>query len=300
MNLGIISVRGEEYHPNFRIREAAVKKGDLAFLIHPYRHWPVIQRGKFKLSPNLPHLPDIILPRQGATLGDTCLSLIRHFELMGIKVINGYRAIRLTKDKFLSLQTLSANELPVLPTLLANTPEGIQHAVEFLNGFPVVSKQVSSRQGSGLALLTNEVETQAFIRMNLNRRTGLLIQKFIPPGQRRELRILVIGNVPVGGMELTPEPGDFRANYHLTGKSKPIDPEKTLGALAVRAAISLGLEIAGVDIMIDKDEKPYIVEVNYSPGFNGLETATGLDIAGAIVEYLHKRFLETSTPFEFQ
>ncbi|MEW5908605.1 MAG: hypothetical protein AB1659_02265 [Thermodesulfobacteriota bacterium] len=97
MNIGIISVRGEDYHPNRRIREAAEKRGDTAFLIHPYRLWPTIRKGTLGTSPDLPYLPDLILPRQGSTLGDTCLSLIRHFEFMGIPVVNGYEAIRLLK-----------------------------------------------------------------------------------------------------------------------------------------------------------------------------------------------------------
>ncbi|MEW5908604.1 MAG: hypothetical protein AB1659_02260 [Thermodesulfobacteriota bacterium] len=165
--------------------------------------------------------------------------------------------------------------------------------MENLGGFPLVSKQVSSRQGDGVVLLNSIAEALSFVRKNLNRRTGLLVQRFIPPGLRREFRIFVIGGNSAGGMELTPEPGDFRANYHLTGKSKSIKLEKPLTDIAIRATVSLGLEIAGVDIMTDADQNPYVIEVNYSPGFSGLEAATGLDIAGMIVAYLHRRLTET-------
>ena len=110
---------------------------------------------------------DVVLPRQGATIGDSCLALIRHFSLMGIPLVNDLDSIRLTKNKFLTLQTLTAARIQVPETVFINSPEGFQEAIERLGGYPVVAKQVSGRQGEGIVL----VET----------RKGLLVQRFIPP-----------------------------------------------------------------------------------------------------------------------
>ncbi|MFH1102771.1 MAG: RimK family alpha-L-glutamate ligase [Pseudomonadota bacterium] len=296
MNIGLITVRGEDYHPNFRLIEAAREKGHRAALIHPYRIWPTIKTDSLGLSPKPDPMPDVVLPRQGATLGDTCLSLIRHFDLMGIPVINGADAIRLSKDKFLTAQTLSAAGIPVPETMLVNTSEGFRHAVLQLGGLPVVAKQISSRQGNGVMLIHTETEIRSMVETQLDRRTGLLVQRFIPPGRRREIRVLMIGKKPVGAMELSPNPGDFRANFHLTGKSKKVDLEPVVEALAARAADTIGLDIAGIDVMIDQQEGPYVIEVNYSPGFKGLEAATGVDVARHVVQYLWERIQPSSNP----
>ncbi len=289
MNIGIITVRGPDYPPNFRLCEAAQEQGHRATLIHPYRTWPFLGKGSFGIIPDDTEMPDIVLPRQGATLGDACLSLIRHFGLMGIPVVNGMDAIRKTKDKFLSLQALQAESLPVPDTLLVNAAEGLPFAVSRLGGFPVVVKPVSSRQGTGVELVKDRDQLMA-TGERLDRRTGLLVQRFIPPEGRRDVRVITLGNQAAGAAEFSPNPGDFRGNFHLSGKSRPVAPEPGILNLALRAAKALDLEISGVDILLDKKQGPLVVEVNYSPGFRGLEAATGLDIAGAMVRYLWTRF----------
>ncbi len=295
MNIGVISVRDAAYPPNLRLRRAAASQGHRVTLIHPYRMWPGFKNQRPVLVGAAAPAPDVILPRQGATLGDTCLSLIRHFSLMGVPVINPMDAIRKAKDKFLSLQALQDKGLPVPDTILVNDPDGLSGAALSVGGFPVVVKTVSSRQGAGVVLVETPLQMQALSR-DLNRRTGLLIQRFIPPEGRKDLRIVVVGKKTAGAAAFVPNPGDFRANYHLTGKSQAAEPDPSLLETALRAAEALDLEIAGVDLMLDAAQRPFVIEVNYSPGFEGIESATGKDIAGEIVRYAWHRFREKGCP----
>jgi len=286
MRMGIVTVKGRTYHPNKRLLEAAFEKGHDLTLIHPYRVHPEISRGKLGLKGmGIDSLPEVILPRQGATVGESSLALIRHLALMGFPMVNSLDAILLSRHQFLTLQALSRAGLPVPDTLLANTPEGIREAVAGLGGVPVVVKQISGRQGEGVMLVASDRETEEITHHQLDRYKGLLVQRFIPPKERRDIRVMVIGNKISGCMELRPEPGDFRANFHLSGKSWVVEISPLQGKIALKAAGALGLDIAGVDLMVDREGRTLVIEVNYSPGFKGLEAATGLDIAGRIVEF---------------
>ena len=121
---------------------------------------------------------------------------------------------------------------------------------------------------------------------------GLLVQEFIPTGLRKDIRGLVIGNRVVSAMELRPKADDFRSNIHLTGHGSPYGPDQELFGLAVRSSQALGLEISGVDIILDEQGRAKVIEVNYSPGFRGIEAATGADIAAEIIDYITHRSTE--------
>jgi len=287
MNIGIITVRGPHYHPNRRLREAAAEQGHRVILVHPYRVWSELEDNTLSLVglPGKASL-DVVLPRQGATVGDSCLALIRHFSLMGIPVVNDLESIRLTKNKFLTLQALVKARIPVLHTVFVNSAKGFHEALIRLGGYPVVVKQVSSRQGEGVILVEKKCNEEAVTRKHLDKRKGLLVQRFIPPAGRQDIRVLVVGTNIVGAMELHPKKGDFRANYHLSKESRPRDLTPELARIALKAANAVSLEIAGVDLIVDKNGRVSVIEVNYSPGFKGLEAATGLDIAGRIVGYV--------------
>lgn len=291
MKIGLITVRGPKYHPNQRLAEAAENCGHKAILIHPYRIWPVIEKGDFKLA-NLPEddFPEAVLPRQGSSIGDSCLWLIRHFYKMGLPIINRPKAIETAKNQFLSLQKLASSGIDIPETVFINAPEGFTTAVSWLGGFPVVAKQVSSRQGSGVMLLKKAEDVDRCIDEHFNPKDGLIVQQFIPPRDRRELRVMIIGNQIAGAMELTPKPGDFRGNYHLSGTGKWVELTSPIRELAIGSAVAIGLEIAGVELITDTKGKTVVIEVNYSPGFKGMESVTGLNIARKIIDYIvHRR-----------
>ncbi len=291
MHIAILSVRDETYHPNSRLMAAAVEMGHRISLIHTRDCLSCIQEGQQTVrlpEPDFPEpdFPDILLPRVGATINDYALSVVRHFELSGTRVVNGFESILMARNKFMGLQRLARQGVSVPDTYLAVTQDGFERSVEQLGGYPVVAKMPSSRQGNGVMLVENQA-TASFVMNNLMDNTrGILVQEYIPPEGRTDIRAFVLGDRVLGAMALEPAPADFRTNIHLTGQGRMITLSPDLSKLAVRSSRVLGLEISGTDIIIDKNGLPKVIEVNYSPGFRGIEHATGIDIAKRIIHYV--------------
>jgi len=151
--------------------------------------------------------------------------------------------------------------------------------------YPIVVKEVNGRQGSGVFLAKDDTELSRIVTERLQKTRGLLLQEFLPADGRRDIRALVIGNEISGAMCLLPDADEFRANYHLGATGKAWTLTDKAAAIAVAASRAVGLEIAGVDLVIDAEDRVCVLEVNYAPGFRGLEKATGRDIAGEIVDH---------------
>lgn len=293
IRMGIITVRSQSYHPNRRLLEAARRAGHRGILIHPYHRWPVTMCGQLDITgEDAAPLPGVVLPRQGAQIGDACLALVRQFQCMGIPLINDYGAVSIARDKFLTQQVLTAAGLPCPDTVFVNEAPGFFHAVDRLDGYPVVAKQVSERQGDGVLRITDKNDARQRALPALDRRRGLMVQRYFPPEKRRDIRALVIGGKVICAATLIPARGDFRANFHLGGDLTATTLCPELKQIAVNAAAAVGCDVAGVDMMVDAGNRPYIIEVNYSPGFKGMEAATGLDIAGRIIQYAANRYRE--------
>ncbi|HIC85721.1 MAG TPA: RimK family alpha-L-glutamate ligase, partial [Desulfobacterales bacterium] len=227
-----------------------------------------------------------LLPRIGANIDDYTLGLVRQFELQGVRVINNSIAIERARDKFRTLQELARGGIRVVESCCVNNMQNLKRALDALGPYPVVLKLRSSRQGRGVTLADKE-ETARFIVENLRQPgRGIIVQRFYPNEERKDIRVLVVGDKVAGAALMTPAPGEFRSNVHVGGKGEAIDPGPELRGLALEASKLLGLEIAGVDILIPKEGPPMVVEVNYAPGFQGLEAVTGLDIARVIIKYI--------------
>ncbi|MDZ7695604.1 MAG: RimK family alpha-L-glutamate ligase [Deltaproteobacteria bacterium] len=289
MVVGILSVRDKRYHPNRRLIEAAQGLGHKAVLIHTRDCVSGIYGGAFRmLTDNGPGF-DVLIPRIGATINDYALSVVRQFEACGVRTVNGSEGIRLARNKFTTLQALTENGIPVPDSHLVVNFKGFQKAVAALGGYPVVVKMPSNRQGEGVALL-NSPATAAFVLHNLQDNTrGLLVQAYIPREGRRDIRAFVVGNRVIGAMTLRPGPADFRSNIHLTGQGTPVELQSEVAQLTVRAARTLGLDVAGTDLVVDGSGAPKVLEVNYSPGFRGLERATGIDVATHIMKHATRK-----------
>ncbi|MBT3256855.1 MAG: RimK family alpha-L-glutamate ligase [Deltaproteobacteria bacterium] len=286
MHVAILSVRDETYHPNSRLMAAAVEMGHRISLIHTRDCLSCIQEGQQTVKLPEVDLPDILLPRVGATINDYALSAVRHFELSGTRVVNGFESILMARNKFMGLQRLASQGVSVPDTYLVVTREGFERSVEQLGGYPVVAKMPSSRQGNGVMLVENQA-TASFVMNNLMDNTrGILVQEYIPPEGRTDIRAFVLGDRVLGAMSLKPNPGDFRTNIHITGQGRLLTLSPGLSRLAVQSSRALALEISGCDIMFQKNDSPKVIEVNYSPGFRGLERATGIDIAKRIIHYV--------------
>lgn len=286
LSIGLITVRGPDYHPNRRLAQAAASRGLEVVLLDPYRLACGLEGGLVVQGLPGGRLPRVILPRQGATLAEFCLLLLEQMELAGARLVNSPRAVRLCSDQFRCLQILAAAGLPVPPSRQVATPEAFDQAVEELGGVPLVAKRPAGRQGRGVSLLDGPEKLALARHFLLKRRRGLLLQGFIPPQGRRDLRLLMLGRELAAAVELEPPRGEFRANFHLGGRLAPFTPPAAVLDLARRAMQALGLEIAGLDLVLDQQGRPWFLEANYAPGFKGLEAATGLDIAGRMLDHV--------------
>lgn len=284
MRLAVISVRGEGYHPNRRLLEAAAARGLDMALLHPFRTWCSLQEGRAGLLDGR-FAPQAALPRVGSTISPYTLLLLRHLELMGCRLVNRPGPVETASFKDRCLQVLIGAGLKVPDTVFINRPQAWDAAVEHLGGYPLVAKLPQGRQGRGVALISGEGEAGLARRLWLRQRRGLLLQAYLPPAGRRDMRVLVVGGRAVAAVELTPPPGEFRANVHLGGRPRAIDAAGEAGQLAEGASRALKLDVAGVDLVLDAKGVYYVMEVNHSPGFQGLEEATGLDVAGLLISH---------------
>jgi len=287
MHIGILTARSPMYHPNRRLIEAGSRLGQRVTPIHPKNCLSGLGSGEFRLgAPFSKNQPEVLLPRIGATINDYALTLVRHFELSGSRVFNGFQSILLTRNKFLALQTLANQGIPVPGSHFVSNITNFKRVVEKLGGYPVVAKTPKGRQGKGVILVESSL-TAKFIMDNMPvRDQGLLVQEFISPPGREDIRAFVLGGKVIGAMALKPKAGDFRSNVHQKSSAKGITLNKKLTELAIESSRALGLEISGTDIIVDSNGTPRVIEVNYSPGFRGFEATTGLDIATAIIRYV--------------
>ena len=288
MNIGITTVREEAYHPNFRLKQAANARGHSLVLMNPYRYLPGIDTEGLKLpgtdDVSLP-LPDVVIPRQGALIGTFSLTLTSHFEALGIPLVNDVQSIILASNQFLTLQHLATSGVAVPDSFFISSLNDVRKAVSSLGGYPVIAKEINGRQGQGVSLLACENDAKRVAEPILGSGAGMIVQRFIPVKGRRDIRVLVIGGEIVGAMELVTPDKEFRANYHLNSSAVRVMLSREMKHIAVKAAKAVGLDIAGVDMMVDQNGKSMVVEVNYSPGFKGLERTTRLDIADMIINH---------------
>lgn len=260
--------------------EAARSLGHDPLLLHPRAVLAQTAHGREK--PLEAGYPEVVLPRIGSTIEDAELAVVLHLELSGIRVVNGFRALAVARDKFLSARLLDSAGIPVPQTLLVAGAEQLPAAVERLGGFPVVMKACRGRQGTSVFL----VKEMAFARYILEQpprpSEGVVVQRYLPEASSGDVRIVVVGERPVASMRRVPCRGDFRSNVHLRGRGVPWDPSPEWMELAVRATRTLGLQVSGVD-MVGGAEGPLVLEVNTTPGFRELERVTGIDVGREMI-----------------
>lgn len=289
MIIGICSTRNHRYHPNRRLLEAARQLGHEAKLLHPGRYAIGLEGKGLTIDPVRGSFAvDVILSRIGASIKEYGLSMIRHFEMLGFPVINSYQSILLASNKFLSLQALTRKGIHVPESQYASNWSNFKKAAARLGGYPLVAKESRSRQGKGVFLLKSPEDAGRLLEGVLDQGRGVLLQKFIPTERRRDIRIMIAGARSLGAMSLSPVKGDFRANIHLGGRAKALKPTKEMLKLAVKSTQTLGLDISGVDMIEVEGRDLKVIEVNYAPGFRGMEKCTGRDIAIEIIKYMTK------------
>jgi ribosomal protein S6--L-glutamate ligase len=289
MKIAILS-RSPNCYSTRRLREAAEQQG----------HKPkVLNTLKFSLSvegenPDLHYRGkplssyDAVIPRIGASITFYGLAVLRQFEQMGVPTLNSALSISRSRDKLHSIQILSRHEIGLPQTAFVTRKEDVLKAIQRVGGAPVIIKLIEGTQGVGVILADTVKVAQAIVETLQSTKQNVLIQKFVKESKGRDIRAFVVGDRVVGAMRRQAQGDEFRSNVHRGGKVTPVDLTPEYEETAVRAAQILGLRVAGVD-MLEGADGPQIMEVNSSPGLEGIEAATGKDIAGAVIaESEHK------------
>jgi ribosomal protein S6--L-glutamate ligase len=282
----VILSRKRSLYSTRRMVEAIKQRGHRPLVLDTLRCTMV-------LAPGNPHMMyrgveikgvDVVIPRIGASITGYGLAVVNHFEMMGVPVLNGAQAISQSRDKLRALQLLCRGGLDVPRTVMAHDRSNVRKLVEEVGGLPVIIKLLRGTHGVGVMIAHTLQEVQTIVNTFWDLGQEVVLQEFVAESQGRDVRVLVVGERVVGAMRRKAKKGEFRSNLHRGGEGSALELPPEYARAAVRAARLLGLELAGVD-MLEGREGPRLMELNSSPGFEGLEKATGQDIAGDIVAH---------------
>ena len=232
---------------------------------------------------------DAIIPRIRPSMTFYGCALARHFESLGVYVQNTAEAITSSRDKLFSLQLLQKSGLDIPTTGFANSPMDTNDLIEMVGGAPLIVKLLEGSQGRGVVLAETGKAAESVINAFKALRANLLVQEFVKEADGKDLRCFVIDGKVVASIMRTAAPGEFRANIHQGGSASSVRISADERKLAIKAAKTLGLKVAGVDIIRSR-KGPLLLEVNSSPGLEGIEGASGKDVAGAMITAIEKRF----------
>lgn len=287
----ILLASNPELYSNQRLMEAASKAGhDIQFVnirdcyINIAAGKPEIYHKDDKKLENI----DVVIPRIRPSMTFYGTTIVRQFEMMNVYCLNKSLPITSSRDKLNTLQLLSHENLPMPTTSFSHSVYETKHLIKMVGGAPLVIKLLEGTKGVGVVLAETSKAAESVINAFKSLKADILVQEFIKESKGRDIRCFVVGNKVVASMERQAEEGEFRANMHLGGRAKAIeitDEEKTI---AIKAVKVLGLDIAGVD-MVRSNSGPKILEINSSPGLEGIEAATGVDVAGKIIGFLEKK-----------
>lgn len=299
LKIGLLASNPDLYS-NQRIMEAGEKRGHEMIFLN-------IKQCYMKLDANEPEVHyrggrvlndlDAVIPRIRPSLTFYGCALTRHFESIGVYALNTSEAITSSRDKLYSLQLLQKSGLDIPTTGFANSPIDTNDLIDMVGGAPLIVKLLEGTQGRGVVLAETEKAAESVINAIKSLRANLLVQEFIKEAQGKDLRCFVINGKVVASMERTAAPGEFRANIHRGGTASIVKVTTEERKLAVKAAKTMGLKVAGVDI-IRSSKGPLLLEINSSPGLEGIESATGIDVAGSMITSIEKalNWVDTSNP----
>jgi ribosomal protein S6--L-glutamate ligase len=231
---------------------------------------------------------DAVIPRIGASITGFGLAVVRQFEMMGVYCLNESQAIARSRDKLRALQLLSRHDIGLPPTVYTRQAEHIPACVEQVDGPPVVVKLLQGTQGIGVVLAESQMAASSVIEAFHGLEQDILIQKFIREANGADIRALVVGNKVAAAMKRQAASGEFRSNMHRGGSARKMRLPAEYRRTAVAAARVLGLTVAGVDLL-ESDEGPMVMEVNSSPGLEGIQKTTGVDVADLIIEHIERQ-----------
>ncbi len=288
MKVGILS-RNRSLYSTRRLVEACHQRGHETQVIDVLRCYMNIQPHKPEIHYKGKRLEgfDAIIPRIGASVTDYGTAVVRQFEIMGVYAVNESVAIARARDKLRSLQLLSRKGIGLPATGYAHSPDDTQDLIQLVGGPPLVIKLNEGTQGVGVVLAETAKAAESVIEAFRDLDAHFLVQEYVREAEGADIRCFVIGDRVVAAMKRQAKEGEFRANLHRGAKAGPVKITPEERSAAVRAANVLGLNVAGVDLLRSR-HGALVVEVNSSPGLEGIEAATGKDIAGLIVAFIEE------------
>ncbi|WP_296763311.1 30S ribosomal protein S6--L-glutamate ligase [Sediminimonas sp.] len=279
-----------------RMKEAAEERGHELHMINTLRCSVNIASRRPEIYYDGERLPkyDAVIPRIGASITYYGLAVLRQFEMQGVFPVNESVAIGRSRDKLRSMQLLARDGIGLPVTTFAHDPKKSEEVVNLAGGAPLVIKLIEGTQGIGVVLADTNRSAKSVIEAFRGAGVNILVQEFIKEAGGTDIRAFVIGGKVVAAMQRSGAEGEFRSNLHRGGSAKPIKVSPEERSTAIRAARAMGLNVCGVD-MLRSNHGPVVMEVNSSPGLEGVEKATGKDIAGMIIEFIERKGREGKT-----
>jgi ribosomal protein S6--L-glutamate ligase len=286
MKLAILS-RSLRAYSTRRFKEAALNRGHEAKVLDTLKFAIDLERGTPDLYFRQKHLShyDAVLPRIGASITYFGTAVVRQFQEMDVFCANTAHGILNSRDKLRSLQILSRHNIGIPRTTFVRDKNDVLPAIERVGGAPVVIKLIEGTQGIGVLLAETVKQAESIVELLQSQKQNVLIQKFVAESRGKDIRAFVVGDQVVAAMRRVAQGQEFRSNVHRGGIAEPVDLDESYIETAIRCTQIMGLRVAGVD-MLESKEGPQVMEVNSSPGLEGIETATGLDVAGAVIDYI--------------
>jgi len=286
MKLGILSAAPRSYS-TARFLQAAEKRGHQVKVLNTLRFSIDLDKGEPDLFYRSKELSDYdaVLPRIGASITYFGTAVVRQFEQMDVYTPNTAGGISNSRDKLRSLQILSRHDLGIPHTTFVRDGKDVLPAIERIGGAPIIIKILEGTQGIGVILAETTKVAEAIIETLQTAKQNVLIQEFVKESKGKDIRAFVVGDRVIAAMRRTAQGDEFRSNVHRGGSAEAVQLSDEYKETAVRAAQIMGLRVAGVDLL-EGNDGPQIMEVNSSPGLEGIEAATGLDIAGAVIDYM--------------
>ncbi len=288
MKIAIMS-RNKKLYSTRRLVEACQQRGHEVRVIDTLRCYMNITSEKPELHYRGENLLDYdaVIPRIGASITFYGTAVLRQFEMMGVFPANESVAISRARDKLRSMQLLSRDGVGMPKTGYAHSPDDVQDLIKMVGGAPLVIKLLEGTQGIGVVLAETRKAAESVIEAFMGLKANILIQEFIKEAGGADIRCFVVGGKVVAAMMRQAPEGEFRSNLHRGGTATLVKLSPKERSTAVKAAKVMGLNVAGVDIL-RSERGPLVMEVNSSPGLEGIESATGKDVAGMIVEFIEK------------
>ncbi|MFC3033511.1 30S ribosomal protein S6--L-glutamate ligase [Pseudoalteromonas fenneropenaei] len=288
MKIGVLS-RDQSLYSTQRLIEAAQQRGHEVEVIDALRCYMNINSDKPEIhykGQELTHF-DAIIPRIGASVTFYGCAVLRQFEMMGVYALNGSVAISRSRDKLRSLQLLSRKGVGMPITGFASKPDDVKDLLDMVGGAPVVIKLLEGTQGIGVVLAETRKAAESVIEAFMGLKANIMVQEYIKEAGGADIRCFIIGDKVIASMKRQAQEGEFRSNLHRGGSASLIRITPEERKTAIKAAKAMGLSVAGVDLL-RSERGPLVMEVNSSPGLEGIEKATGKDIASLIIEFIEK------------